>query len=489
MNRLKDILSAEGNYTVIGDADRSVSGLKLDSRLVETGDVFFALRGALVDGYDYISSAIDRGAVCVVGDERVSMFADRVVVVVATDPARLMGEMAAAFHDHPSRKLSVVGITGTNGKTTTATTCWQLFRRLGFGCGLISTVRYETGEKTTTASHTTPDALTTQQLLAEMVESGCDYAFMEVSSHALVQERVAGIDFAGAVFTNLSHDHLDFHGDFKSYIEAKKRLFDGLANNAFALVNRDDKRAGVMVQNTAATVLGFGIKSMADYKGRLIEQSIAGLQLDFDGIEWSSPLLGDFNAYNLLAAYAVARQFKIAADEILRALSTVRGVRGRFERIADPSGNVTAVVDYAHTPDALEKLLKAIDKFRRPNQTVVSVVGCGGDRDRAKRPQMARIAQSLSNIAVLTSDNPRTEDPEAILDEMFEGVRPDGNRVIRRSDRRAAIGLAVELARPSGIVAVAGKGHETYQEINGQRRDFDDAEVIRNAFQTIKTNR
>ncbi|MCB0636355.1 MAG: UDP-N-acetylmuramoyl-L-alanyl-D-glutamate--2,6-diaminopimelate ligase, partial [Lewinella sp.] len=403
--------------------------------------------------------------------------------IEVANSARALAQLAAAFYGHPSRELQLVGVTGTNGKTTVATLLYQLFMGLGYKTGLLSTVENRIGEQRLAATHTTPDAVQLNATLAAMREAGCDYAFMEVSSHALDQERVAGLQFAGGIFTNMSHDHLDYHGTFRAYIDAKKKLFDELPAGAFALVNIDDKRGDVMLQNTAAHPYRYSLRTMADFRCRLLDNAISGLHLEMDGHEVFMRLIGGFNAYNLLAVYAAARLLEQPAEEVLTVLSQVPGPEGRLSLVQDPQGAITAVVDYAHTPDALEKVLTTLRETKARAQRLITVVGCGGDRDRTKRPVMARIAAQLSEELILTSDNPRTEDPERILDEMEAGLdAPLKKHTLRITQRRAAIQTACRLARAGDVILVAGKGHEKYQEINGVRHPFDDVVELQHAL-------
>ena len=405
-------------------------------------------------------------------------------LISVPDTAAALGPLAANFYDHPSREMIVVGVTGTNGKTTVTTLLYQLFTALGYTTGLLSTVEVRIGEQRQAATHTTPDALAIQRTLAEMRDAGCDYVFMEISSHAVEQRRIAGLHLRGAVFTNLSHDHLDYHGTFANYLRAKQKLFDGLPKTAFALTNVDDKRGDIMVQNSRARVYRYSLRRVtADYHARLIGDTAQGLQLEINGTEFHARLLGRFNAYNLLACYGVATLLEEEPEDVLVALSQLSGPAGRLQQVPDPTGRLTAVVDYAHTPDALENVLTTLNGLLAAPAHVVTVVGAGGDRDRSKRPEMARIAAQLSGQVVLTSDNPRSEDPEVILDEMEAGVPPThSTRVLRNSNRRSAIQTAIRLARPGDIVLVAGKGHEDYQEINGERRPFSDAAELANAL-------
>ncbi|MEQ6165974.1 UDP-N-acetylmuramoyl-L-alanyl-D-glutamate--2,6-diaminopimelate ligase [Ekhidna sp. MALMAid0563] len=479
MQTLKDILFGVSLKSITGNRDEKVNGITFDSRKVEKGSLFVAVEGLTVDGHDFIHGAIEKGARVIVCEE-VPESLDKDITVVQTDnSAKALGIIASNFYGRPSEKLKLVGITGTNGKTTCATLLFELFQNLGYSVGLLSTVENKINHKILDTSFTTPDAVQLNQLLAEMVESGCTHAFMEVSSHALVQNRVAGIHFTGGVFTNISHDHLDYHKTFDEYIAAKKLLFDGLTSVAFALVNVDDKRGTVMLQNTKGEKNRMGIRSMADYRVRIIHNTLQGLELNFDGVDVWFKLIGEFNAYNLLTAYAVAILLGEEKEEVLSGLSTTTGASGRFEKVENTS-NVMAIVDYAHTPDALENVLQTIDDLRTKNETLVTVVGCGGDRDKTKRPKMAGIAARFSDKVILTSDNPRTEDPQQILEDMKDGIPKSKERnVMVIADRKEAIRTACNLVNDQDIILVAGKGHETYQEINGTRHHFDDREVLK----------
>ncbi len=465
---------------VVGSADCDVLELTYDSRSVEVASCFFAIVGAVADGHDFIEQAIDRGAWAVVCERLPSELREGVSYVVTDDVNRTMGRCSANMYGNPSREIELVGVTGTNGKTTTATLLADLFRELGFKTGLISTVSYRIGERLYSSTHTTPDAIRLNRMLREMVDEGCAYCFMEVSSHAVVQRRIEGLEFRGAIFSNLTHDHLDYHGTFAEYIKAKKRLFDGLSKGAFALTNIDDRNGEVMVQNCGAEVVRYSLRSMADFRARVVEQHIDGMLLQICGVEVWAQLLGRFNAYNLLAAYGTARMLGFGEDEILLAISRLRPVSGRFEHFE--AGGRTVIVDYAHTPDALTSVLGTIGELRREGQQLITVCGCGGDRDRTKRPEMARIALEGSTIAIYTSDNPRTEEPSAILAEMIEGVADreiDGHKWVKIVDRGEAISMAAMLSQVGDIILIAGKGHETYQIIGTERHHFDDREVAR----------
>ena len=465
---------------IVGPAEREISKLTYDSRRVECGDCFFAVAGTQCDGHDFIPAAVGRGAAAVVCQRLPEVLAPAVTYVEVVDTNAAMADLAAAFYDDPSRELKVVGITGTNGKTTTATLLHDLFRALGYEAGLISTVVYRIGGRETEATHTTPDAIRLNAMMREMADAGCAYCFMECSSHAIVQERIRGLRFAGGIFSNITHDHLDYHKTFAEYIRAKKLFFDALPAGAFALTNIDDRNGRVMVQNTAATVRTLSLRSAADFRCRIVEQHPDGMLLRIDGDEAWFRFLGRFNAYNLLTVYAAARLLGQDKREVLQAMSTLAPVRGRFETIRAADGT-TAVVDYAHTPDALENVLRTIGEIRRPGQRLIVVCGCGGDRDRTKRPEMAAIAVKYADTAVFTSDNPRREEPEAILDEMVAGLDPKA-RYLRIADRAEAIRTASMLAAAGDILLVAGKGHETYQIVGNEKRRFDDREEVSRCF-------
>ncbi|MEM6829114.1 MAG: UDP-N-acetylmuramoyl-L-alanyl-D-glutamate--2,6-diaminopimelate ligase [Bacteroidota bacterium] len=475
---LKDILFGVSLQSLTGDREVVVSGIAFDSRKVRKQGLFVAIKGLTVDGHDYISQAIEKGACVVVCEKLPSQKEEGVTYVQTDNAARSLGILASNFFGRPSEKIKLVGITGTNGKTTCATLLFELFSKMGYHVGLLSTVENRINDQVLAADFTTSDAVHLNTLLAQMVNEGCTHCFMEVSSHALVQHRVAGVHFHGGVFTNISHDHLDYHKTFDEYIKAKKLLFDGLSSEAFALVNVDDKRGNIMLQNTKAGKSSMGIRSMADFKARIIHNTLQGLELNFNGVDVWFKLIGEFNAYNLLTAYAVAVLLGEDSEEILSALSIAKGASGRFEKIHNPA-NVLAIVDYAHTPDALENVLRTIGELRTKNEVLITVVGCGGDRDKSKRPEMARIAALLSDKVILTSDNPRSEDPKQILEDMRVGIPKSYQRnLMVIEDRKEAIRTACNIARDEDIILIAGKGHETYQEINGERFHFDDREVL-----------
>lgn len=462
-----------------GNVRVPVTDLQFDSRKVTEGSCFVATRGTITDGHFYINKAIENGAKSVVCEELPADLIDNITYIVVENSSEALGQMAANLYDHPSKKLKLVGVTGTNGKSTTVTLLYDLFTELGYKVGLLSTIENKIGRKTLDATHTTPDAVTINLLIQEMVESGCDYAFMEVSSHAIHQKRIAGLNFAGGVFTNISHDHLDYHNTFKEYIYAKKEFFDNLPKTAFALTNVDDKRGMVMLQNTKAKKQTYSIRAMADFKAKILDNSLTGLHLEMDGEEFFGRLIGTFNAYNLLSVFAIAMLLEQDKSEVLVALSQLKAAEGRFDYIQNPDTKIIGIVDYAHTPDALEKVLMTIHKLREGNGQIITVVGCGGDRDRTKRPKMAKVACDYSDQIILTSDNPRSEDPDAIIEEMETGIPPYNVRnVLSITNRKQAIKTACKLAKSGDIILIAGKGHEKYQEIKGERKHFDDKEEL-----------
>lgn len=478
MPELKDILYKVSLTSTYGNMSVNVTDVCSDSRKVQAGSLFVAVKGTLSDGHAYISKAIDLGASAVVCEKLPETINETVVYVTVKNSAQALGVVASNFYGNPSEKIKLTGVTGTNGKTTTATLLYQLFTKLGYPVGLISTVENRVVEKVIPSTHTTPDPLALNELLQQMVTAGCTHAFMEVSSHAIDQDRIAGVKFAGAIFTNITHDHLDYHKTFENYIKAKKKFFDELGSDAFALVNADDKRGMVMLQNTKATKYSFGLKKMVDFKGKIITNSIEGLELEVGGKNVWFKMIGDFNAYNLLGVYGTAVLLGEEADEVLTQLSSLSGAPGRFELVM-PGSRVIAIVDYAHTPDALQNVLETIAQFRTGNEQVITVVGCGGNRDKTKRPLMASIACRLSDKVVLTSDNPRDEDPMEIIREMQTGVMPsEARKTLVMADREEAIKTACMMAKEHDIVLVAGKGHEDYQEIKGVKHPFDDRKVV-----------
>lgn len=479
MQRLVDILVGIDVNQIIGNQDIKIAKIEFDSRKVERDSVFVAISGTQVDGHQFIERAIDLGATVVVFEDSLTTFRKNVTYIMVENSAKALGEMASNYYGNPSRKLKLVGITGTNGKTTCATILYKLFMGIGYKTGLLSTVENKIGNQVIPATHTTPNPVVLNELLAKMVKSGCDYAFMEVSSHSIHQERIAGLDFDGAVFTNITHDHLDYHGTFKNYINAKKKFFDDLDKKAFALINIDDKRGEVMLQNTKAKKYSYAVRKMANFKAKIIENTLIGLQLDLNGREFHSRLIGEFNAYNLLAVYGTAVLLGHNEVEIMTVLSGLQTAEGRFDYIISKTRNIIGIVDYAHTPDALEKVLQTIDGVKNGNNNIITVVGCGGDRDRTKRPIMAKVACDYSNQVILTSDNPRTENPHDILAEMEKGIPPYATqKVLTIENRRQAIKTACTLAKQNDIILVAGKGHEKYQDINGVKHHFDDKEEL-----------
>ncbi len=479
MKLLKDILYKTGLEEIRGTTNIAVSAMVFDSRNARKDCLFVATRGTSVDGHLFINKAIEGGANAIVCEEFPDEQFENITYVKVKDASYALGIMASNFYDEPSTKLKLVGVTGTNGKTTTVTLLYNLFKSLGYTVGLISTVRNKIHNEVIPATHTTPDAVALNELLSKMHEKGCQYVFMEVSSHAVAQHRIAGVTFAGGVFTNITHDHLDYHKTFDEYIKAKKGFFDKLNDEAFALTNKDDRNGLVMLQNTSAKKHSYALKSIADFKCRIIENHLHGLLLSIDGQEVWVKLIGNFNAYNVLAVYATAVLLKQDKTNVLTALSTLNAVEGRFQQLKSTTG-ITGIVDYAHTPDALKNVLETIKSLRTGNEQVITLVGCGGDRDAAKRPIMAQIACELSTKVILTSDNPRSEDPESILDQMQKGIDPvEMKKTLRISDRKEAIRTACSLAKPGDIILIAGKGHENYQEIKGVKHPFDDFEILK----------
>lgn len=464
-----------------GNMDATVNEIVFDSREAKSGSLFVAIEGVANDGHDYIESVIKNGCQIIVAQKEIKV-PQEVTLIVVDDTAEALGIMAANFYDNPSQQLELVGITGTNGKTTTVTLLHNLFTQLGHNTGLISTVVNKVGTTEIPATHTTPNPVALNKLLSEMIENQCEYCFMEVSSHAIVQKRISGLKFAGGAFSNITHDHLDYHKTFKSYIEAKKTFFDHLDAQAFALTNLDDKNGNVMLQNTKAKKHGYALKTPAEFKAKVIENLFSGLVLNIDGTEVYSRLIGDFNAYNLLLAYAISQLLNQDKLEVLTVLSNLESVEGRFQYMRSDSG-IIAIVDYAHTPDALENVLKTIANIRTKNETVFTITGCGGDRDKTKRPMMAKIACELSDKVIITSDNPRTENPATIIEEMMAGVEGQHfNKTLSIEDRAQAIKTACVMAVKGDIILIAGKGHEKYQDIQGVKHDFDDLKTVTETF-------
>ena len=486
MKLLKDILYKAGLVEVIGSTNLAILSICFDSRKATKDALFIAVKGTQNDGHQFIPTVIQQGAIAIVCENLPSQIVQGVTYVKVQNSAVALAMIASNFYDNPSEKLKLVGITGTNGKTTTATLLFHLFRHLGYKVGLLSTVKNQINEEILIATHTTPDAIQLNELLNRMVEAGCQYAFMEVSSHAVVQHRVTGIEFAGAVFTNITHDHLDYHKTMDAYIKAKKGLFDQLKDTAFALVNKDDANGTVMLQNTKASKYTYAFKNNADFRGKIIENHFSGILLSIDGIEMWSKLIGSFNAYNLLAIYATGILLNENKINVLTEISKLNPVEGRFEYFQSTTG-IVCIVDYAHTPDALKNVLKTINDIRTGNEQVITLIGCGGDRDKLKRPLMAKIACDLSTKVILTSDNPRSEAPEVIIEEMQKGVEPlHYKKTLAIIDRKEAIKTACMMAGNADIILLAGKGHEKYQEIKGVKHPFDDIEVIKTSLNKLE---
>ena len=483
MKLLSDILYKVKLEEIIGSTHVAISSIVFDSRKVKKDSLFVATKGVADNGHIYIQKAIELGAIAIVCEEIPKDKNDQITYVKVTDSTYALGVMACNYYDNPSEKLKLVGITGTNGKTTTVTLLFNLFKSLGYSVGLLSTVQNKINNTVIPSTHTTPDAITLNELLFKMEEQGCEFVFMEVSSHAIIQNRIAGINFTGALFSNITHDHLDYHKTFDEYIKAKKQFFNLLPSTAFALTNRDDKNGMVMLQNTKANKYTYALKNIADYKCKIIESHLNGLLLNIDNHEVWVKLIGTFNAYNILSVYATAVLLKQDITSVLTALSNLNSVEGRFQYVKSPNG-VIGIIDYAHTPDALKNVLETVKEIRSGSEQVITLLGCGGDRDSAKRPIMAAIACEYSNKVILTSDNPRTEDPEEILNQMQAGVNPvDVKKVLRITDRREAIKIACSFSSKGDIILIAGKGHEKYQEIKGVKHDFDDLEILK---ETIK---
>jgi UDP-N-acetylmuramoyl-L-alanyl-D-glutamate--2,6-diaminopimelate ligase len=478
--KLSELLQGIGTIAVQGSVDITIQSITTDSRQVKEGTLFIAVRGTRQDGHTFIEKAVQAGAIAILCEEKPTHVA-KVAWVQVENTIVLAGKLAARFFGDPSSLMKVIGVTGTNGKTTIATLLYKLFTSRGYTCGLISTVENRIGEISRPSTHTTPDPIALQSLLSQMKQAGCTHVFMEVSSHAIHQQRIAGLEFAGGVFSNITHDHLDYHQTFEAYLEVKKSFFDQLGAHAFAVSNADDKRGKVMLQNTAARKIYYALKTMADHKGKILENTLTGLQLDIDDVQVHFRLIGSFNAYNLLAVYAAARALGLDKTTALTALSELTGAPGRFECIVSPHENIMVIVDYAHTPDALLNVLSTIKQFRKPSQQITTVTGCGGDRDKTKRPLMAAVVCAHSDRVIFTSDNPRSEDPAAIVLDMEQGIpAADRKKYIPILNREEAIKTALVLSQAQDIILVAGKGHETYQEVKGIREHFDDRETVRN---------
>lgn len=475
---LRDILYRVKLEKVVGNTGVPITNMHFDSRSIGLNDIFVATRGWVSDGHDFIKKACDNGAIAIICEELPKDFVNGITYVQVADSQQALAYMAANFYENPSESLKLVGITGTNGKTTVSSLLYQLFKDLGYEVGLISTVKIMVGTTEYKTSHTTPDSLTINKYLRKMVDAGVEFCFMEVSSHGIHQKRTEGLQFEGGVFTNLSHDHLDYHKDFKEYRDVKKRFFDQLPKQAFAVVNSDDKNGMVMLQNTLAKKYTYALKTYADYKAQILENQFSGLLLKINNNELWVKLIGSFNAYNLLSIYATAELLGLESIEILRHMSLLESVDGRFQYNISPN-NITAIVDYAHTPDALKNVLETINTIRTGNEELITVVGCGGDRDAAKRPKMGQIAAQLSTKVIFTSDNPRSENPESIIEQIEGGVSPEHyKKTLSITDRKQAIKTACQMAADGDIILVAGKGHENYQEVNGERKDFDDYKIV-----------
>jgi UDP-N-acetylmuramoyl-L-alanyl-D-glutamate--2,6-diaminopimelate ligase len=481
--QLKNLLEGVSVLQIVGSSDVWVKSLQFDSRHVAAGDAFVAISGTKVDGHLFIDQCEQAGASVIICERLPHFPSEKVTYVVVNDSSKALGYIAANFFDNPSHQLKLIGVTGTNGKTSVTTLLFRLFRQMNRSCGLLSTVQNQINDEIIASTHTTPNAIALNELLNKMLAAGCEFCFMEVSSHAIHQNRIAGLKFAGAAFTNITHDHLDYHKTFENYLHTKKKFFDELNEDAFAITNADDRNGMIMLQNCRAKKFTYALKTPADFKAKIIDNNITGLQLNVDGKELHVRLMGEFNAYNLLLVYGVAVMLGAEKDEVLRILSSLSPPEGRFQQVISPKGKIIGIVDYAHTPDALKNVMHTIQAIRSGNEQFISVVGCGGNRDAAKRPIMAMIATKFSDKAIFTSDNPRDEDPEEILRQMNEGVpAPDRKKVITLCDRKEAIRTACMLAQPRDIILIAGKGHEKYQEIKGVKYDFDDRQELINAF-------
>ena len=483
---LKDIIYKVSIRAVKGDTNIAIGSISIDSRNISSGSCFIALRGVNSDGREFIEEAVKKGAVAIVCERFPAVINDKVCYVEVENSASAAGYMSHNFFGEPSHRIKLVGVTGTNGKTTVVTLLWKLFTSLGYSCGLISTIRNQIGQATMASTHTTPDAVSLNALLKKMVDEGCEYVFMECSSHAIHQHRITGLQFTGALFTNITHDHLDYHINFDEYIRAKISWFDSLPASAFALSNADDKRGTVMLQNTGAKKYYYSLKSMTAFKGKILDNSLSGLHMIINDTEVYFRLIGEFNAYNLLAVYGAACCLDQDKEKLLPALSNLEGAEGRFDYSLSKREGVMGIIDYAHTPDALLNVLVTIRKLKQGNEQVITVVGCGGDRDKTKRPVMTEVACEYSDRVILTSDNPRNEDPLEIIKDMQKGVNAvTKKKVISIADRKEAITTAVNLAHGTDIVLVAGKGHEKYQEIKGVKYDFDDKKVLAEIFEML----
>lgn len=483
---ISELLENVKTIEIIGSSSSKVEGLSIDSRLVVNHGLYAAIKGTQVDGHSFIDSAIEKGATVILCQELPKSPKENVTFIKVENTAVALGQIASNFHHRVIEDLIIVGCTGTNGKTTVTTLLFDLFTHLGYKCGLISTVEYRIGKDIYPSTHTTPDVVSLHNLFAKMSEEGCTHVFMEVSSHALDQDRIAGIPFAGAIFTNITHDHLDYHITFDNYIKAKKKFFDLLNEDAFSVTNKDDKNGLVMLQNTKSIRYTYSLKGTADFNVKIIESDFGGMLLRIGSADIWTPLVGTFNASNLLAVYATAKLLTQGDEDIEVAMSALGRVNGRFEAIAGPNSR-TAIVDYAHTPDALENVIRTIQNIRQGQSNIITVIGCGGNRDAAKRPEMGKIASRMSERCLFTSDNPRNEDPAQIIEEMMVGVAAEHTRkVLKITDRSEAIRTAVLLSQPGDVILIAGKGHETYQEIQGVKHPFDDRIIVTEEFKHIK---
>lgn len=483
---LKDILYKVTLDSVIGSTNISIDAIVFDSRKVSDNDVFVAIKGTEIDGHKYISTAIEKGAKAIICEAIPTERIEGITFVQVDNSHKALAIMASNYYNNPSENFKLVGVTGTNGKTTIVTLLYKLFKKAGYKVGLISTVTILVDNKTYKSTHTTPDSLTINNYLKKMNDEGVEFCFMEVSSHGIDQHRTTGLKFVGGIFTNLSHDHLDYHSTFAEYRDVKKRFFDQLPSSSFALVNIDDKNGLVMLQNTAAKKYTYALKTYSDYRAQVLENQFTGLLLKLNGQEVWTRLIGNFNAYNILAIYGTADLLGLNQDEILKYISEMDSVSGRFQYVISDE-KITAIVDYAHTPDALKNVLETINNIRTKNEELITVIGCGGNRDKTKRPKMAHIASSLSTKAIFTSDNPRNEDPEAIIEEMEKGVEPQNyKKVVSITDRKQAIKTACQIAKANDIILIAGKGHETYQEIKGERTDFDDFKLVKEILKQLQ---
>ncbi|WP_312171569.1 UDP-N-acetylmuramoyl-L-alanyl-D-glutamate--2,6-diaminopimelate ligase [Chryseobacterium sp.] len=476
--QLNELLKRIPVLEIHGDDSREISQLVFDSRKVTDNSLYIAMRGTVVDGHSFIAASEEKGAKAIVCEEFPEILDESITYVKVKDSSKALGQLASNYYGNPSEKLKLIGVTGTNGKTSVSTLLFDVFKNLGYDSALLSTVEIRIADQIIPATHTTPDVITINKILAQAVEEGCEFAFMEVSSHGIAQNRIEGLHFKIAGFTNLTHDHLDYHKTFDEYLKTKKRFFDELDGTAVAITNIDDKNGNVMLQNTKAAKKSYALKTMADYHGRLLEVDFNGMLLNFNGKEFWTTLTGKFNVYNLLLVFGIASELGFEQEEILQAISQLKRVSGRFETFKS-DGGIIFIVDYAHTPDALENILDSINDIRTKNERLITVFGCGGDRDHAKRSEMGNIATKKSTLAIITSDNPRTEDPAAIIKEIEAGVEPQNfSKYTSIPDRKEAIKMAIKFAEPKDIVLVAGKGHETYQEINGVKHHFDDKETI-----------